>query len=401
MSGGAGVPAVAPGAVRVGIHDLAVATGHHVLDLDDLAARNGVDPAKYHVGLGQDAFSVPAADEDIVTMGAAAALPLIERHGTDGIRTVLFATESGVDQSKSAAVVAHGLLGLPSTARAVELKQACYGGTAALVAALGIVARDPRERVLVIASDVARYDLDSAAEPTQGAGAVAFLVAADPDLIEIEPASGLFSADVDDFWRPNDRSTALVDGRLSVSAYVDALLGSWDDLADRGGIAPADIDRWLHHQPFTKMALKAHRAWSKHVGAEFDETELATGFTYNRRTGNSYTASVFLALAALLDLDDDLDGRRLALFSYGSGSVGELLTGIVKPGYRALRRAGQVAGLLDARVPISVDDYRELHAATSTSSEARQNPAVTTGPFRFTGVEAGARRYARTEPTPN
>ncbi|TPW71805.1 hydroxymethylglutaryl-CoA synthase [Schumannella sp. 10F1B-5-1] len=386
----------------VGILDLAVATGHHVLDLDDLAAHNGVDPAKYHVGLGQDAFSVPAPDEDIVTMGAAAALPLIERHGVEGIRTVLFATESGVDQSKSAAVVAHGLLGLPSTVRAVELKQACYGGTAALVAALGIVARDPRERVLVIASDVARYDLDSAAEPTQGAGAVAFLVGAHPELVEIEPASGLFSADVDDFWRPNDRSTALVDGRLSVTAYVDALLGSWDDLAARGGPAPHEIDRWLHHQPFTKMALKAHRAWGKHAGAETSDDDLATGFTYNRRTGNSYTASVFLALAALLDLDDDLDGRRLALFSYGSGSVGELLTGIVKPGYRTLRRtdAGSVAATLDARTPIAVGDYRALHASHSgpgsASSLDRENPRVTTGPFRFAGVTGGARRYERT-----
>ncbi|WFR67010.1 hypothetical protein P9139_21035 [Curtobacterium flaccumfaciens] len=84
----------------------------------------------------------------------------------------------------------HGLLGLPQNVRVVELKQACYGGTAAVQLALGIVARAPRERVLVIAADVARYDVDTAAEPTQGAGAAAILVSADPDLIEIEPAAG-------------------------------------------------------------------------------------------------------------------------------------------------------------------------------------------------------------------
>jgi hydroxymethylglutaryl-CoA synthase len=136
----------------IGIHDLAVATGHHVLELDDLAERLGVDPAKYHVGIGQDAFSVPAPDEDIVTMGAAAAKQVIDRHGSDGIRTVLFATESGVDQSKAAGVFVHGLLGLPQAVRVVELKQACYGGAAALQLALGIVARNPDERVLVIAA---------------------------------------------------------------------------------------------------------------------------------------------------------------------------------------------------------------------------------------------------------
>ncbi len=58
-----------------------------------------------------------------------------------------------------------------------------------------------------------------------------------PDLIEIEPAAGVFTADVDDFWRPNDRSTALVDGRLSVTAYVDAFVGAWDDLVAQGGPA--------------------------------------------------------------------------------------------------------------------------------------------------------------------
>src|SRR5699024_11363655 len=78
-------------------------------------------------------------------------------------------------------------------------------------------------------SDVCSSDL-SPGEPTQGAGAVAMLVGADPRLVEIEPISGLNSADVDDFWRPNDSSTAIVDGALSVSAYLDALTGAWEDL---------------------------------------------------------------------------------------------------------------------------------------------------------------------------
>src|SRR5690606_13380750 len=131
---------------------------------------------------------------------------------------------------------------------------ACYSGTAALQAGIGIVSRFPEERVLVIASDIARYELDSPGEPTQGAGAVAMLISADPAPAEIEPATGLFTADVDDFWRPNDLSTAVVDGALSVSAYLDALSGAWDDLQSRGGPGIDAIDRLLYHQPFTKMA---------------------------------------------------------------------------------------------------------------------------------------------------
>ncbi|MFR4190734.1 MAG: hydroxymethylglutaryl-CoA synthase, partial [Corynebacterium variabile] len=139
----------------------------------------------------------------------------------------LFATESGVDQSKAAGVAALRLLGLPSNVRVVEMKQACYGGTAALQAAVGIVARSPEERVLVITSDNARYELDSPGEPTQGAGAVAMLISADPDVLEIEQANGISTIDVDDFWRPNDSTTAVVDGHLSVGAYLDALTGAW------------------------------------------------------------------------------------------------------------------------------------------------------------------------------
>ena len=58
----------------IGIHDLSVATAHYVVDLTELAEAAGVPPQKYLTGLGQEAMSFPAPDEDIVTMGAAAAL---------------------------------------------------------------------------------------------------------------------------------------------------------------------------------------------------------------------------------------------------------------------------------------------------------------------------------------
>lgn len=295
----------------IGIHDLSLATAHHVVDLGDLAAAADVDPAKYRVGLGQDRFSLPSADEDIVTMGASAALPILERHGRDGIRTVFFATESGIDQSKSGGMFAHGLLGLDPRARVVEIKQACYGATAALQAAVALVARAPGERALVIASDVARYDLDSPGEPTQGAGAVAMLVTADPALVEIEPVSGLNAADVDDFWRPNDRTTAVVDGGLSMKAYLDALTEAWDDFRARGGAPIDEIDRFCAHQPFTKMARKALARLARHTGADLDDAMQEATFAYNREIGNAYTASIYAGLAALLDGDADLAGRQI------------------------------------------------------------------------------------------
>lgn len=382
--------------LRLGIHDLSVATTSHVVSLTDLAAYGGIDPDKFRIGLGQDEMSVPARDEDIVTMAARAAAPIIERHGADGIRTVYVATESGIDQSKSAAVFVHGLLGLPSTCRAIELKQACYSATAAIQAALGQIARAPGERVLVIAADVARYELDSAAEATQGAAAVALLISADPALVEIEDATGVFTRDVDDFWRPNDSSTAVVNGKLSVDAYIDAYLGAWDDYRAHGGSPVEEIDFFCHHQPFTRMAAKGQRALAEHVGAEIGDERHLASTRYNRRIGNSYTASLFAGLAALLDGDDDLTGRRIGFYSYGSGSVGEFFTGRVVPGYRAATRGDAVLAALDARTPLTIRDYRSLHASAALDSrnDVTIEP-VSAGPFHLVGIEGRARRYRR------
>ncbi|GGA57650.1 hydroxymethylglutaryl-CoA synthase [Pseudoclavibacter endophyticus] len=387
---------------EIGIHDIQLATAHHVLDLGDLAEHAGIDPNKYRIGLGQDEMSVAAPDEDIVTMAAEAAAPILERNGTGGIRTLLFATETGVDQSKSAGVFVHRLLGLSPTVRVVELKQACYSATAALQMAAGMIARNPDERVLVIASDIARYELDSSGEPTQGAGAVAFLVSTDPALVAIEPVSGVSTTDVDDFWRPNGSTTAVVDGALSVTAYLDALHQAWSDFAARGGAPIGEIERFLYHQPFTKMARKGHRHLAKVTGAPLDESTLESSFAYNRRIGNTYTASIYGALAALLDLDEGrgaargLEGARLGFFSYGSGAVSELFTGIVQPGYRATLDPARAAAAMDARTRIDVATYRSLHAAIGTDDGDVETPRVTTGPFRFAGLRGRARQYERT-----
>lgn len=390
--------------MQLGIDDLAFATADRYLDLADLAPVHGVDVAKYTVGLGQDRMSVCAPDEDVVTLAAAAALPLVEDlddAGRAAIRTVLFATESGIDQSKSAGVYVHRLLGLSPAARVVELKQACYAGTSALQMALALVSRNPEQKVLVICSDVARYDVGSSGEPTQGCGAVAMLVTADPRLVAIEPVSGLHTTDVMDFWRPNYRSTAVVDGRLSLRAYTDSLAGAWQDFQAQGGAALADIDAFVYHQPFTKMAVKAHAHLARVAGgprdAETQATQIADTLRYNREIGNSYTASMYIGLASLLDhATDDLTGSRIGFFSYGSGSVGEFFTGVVQPGYRQHLRAAAHRRLLDDRERISHAEYLEVVAPVNPVDGGEHVLEPTTrGPFRLAAITGHQRVYER------
>lgn len=381
--------------LSIGIHDIAVATTHHVVELDDLAAATGVDPNKFKFGLGQESMSVPAPDEDAVTMGAAAAKQVLDRQGSEGIRTVFFATESGVDQSKSAGIPALSLLGLPQGARVVEMKQACYAGTAALQAAVGLVARNPQERVLVIASDIARYAIDTPAEPTQGAGAVAMIISADPAIAVVEPINGVATVDVNDFWRPNDSDTPLVAGALSVTAYLDSCVAAWDDFAAHGGVGADQIDRFVHHQPYTKMARKAHKALSEHLGTELGDDLIEDSFVYNRKIGNSYTASVWIGLVSLLHHDHTLGGKRVGLFSYGSGSVGEFLTLAIQEDYRAALDVNAAQAELENRVRLSFDEYREVYAANVQGSAAVTTDASGAAPYRLAGVSEGARNYER------
>ncbi|MFI1224277.1 MULTISPECIES: hydroxymethylglutaryl-CoA synthase [unclassified Streptomyces] len=382
----------------VGIHDLSFATTRFALPHTELARHNGTDIAKYHIGIGQRSMSVPAVDEDIVTMAAAAAAPVVARHGTDGIRTVVLATESSIDQAKAAGVYVHSLLGLPSATRVVELKQACYAGTAALQFALGLVHRDPAQRVLVIATDVAKYDADSPGEATQGAAAVAMLVSADPALVRIEEPSGLFTADVMDFWRPNYREAALVDGQESISAYLQAVEGVWKDYRERGGRALGEFAAFCYHQPFTKMAYKAHRHLLHCCGEDTDDAVvgrvLGRTTAYNTVIGNSYTASVYLALASLLDDADDLSGQPVGFLSYGSGSVAEFFAGTVVPGYREHLRTAAHREAVSRRRPIDYAAYRELRAhVLPVDGGDHLLPTQTEGPYRLAGVSRHKRLY--------
>ncbi|MFJ3969430.1 hydroxymethylglutaryl-CoA synthase [Streptomyces parvus] len=386
--------------IAVGIHDLSFATTEFVLPHTALADHNGTDIGKYHLGIGQKSMSVPAADEDIVTMAATAAAPVVARHGIDRIRTVVLATESSIDQAKSAGVYVHSLLGLPSATRVVELKQACYGATAALQFAIGLVHRDPAQQVLVIASDISKYELDSPGEATQGAAAVALLVGADPAVLRVEEPSGLFTADVMDFWRPNYRDAALVDGQESITAYLHAVQGTWKDYTEQGGRPLDQFSAFCYHQPFTKMAYKAHRSLLNSCGYETDEARIARAIArttaYNKVLGNSYTASVYLSLAALLDEADDLAGHSVGLLSYGSGSVAEFFAGTVVPGYRDHLRTAEHREAIGRRRPVGYDRYRELHEYYFPADGGdHPTPAETTGPFRLAALRGHKRIYER------
>lgn len=381
--------------MSIGIDDLSIYVPGHSLDLATLAAARGIAPAKFTEGLGQHRMAVPSPDEDIVTMAAAAAGSIISRIDTSTIDTLIVGTEGGVDESKAAAIYVHRLLGLPSTVKAFEVKQACCGATCGLNMALNLVARYPDRRVLVIASDIARYEPGSPGEPTQGAGAVAILISAHPRLIALDAGWGSHTEDVMDFWRPSYRREAVVDGKYSIKVYLNALVESWSRYAAANVLRFEDHARFCFHLPFTRMAEKAHAHLAKHCEAEALPEQIAASLCYNRMTGNSYTASLFMALASLLDNDpEDLAGKRIGLFSYGSGCMGAFFGGIVEPGYRDRLRTAAHAAMYASRTSLTFADYIAWQAETlPEDGSSRTLPHVSTNRHRLAGLDQHRRIY--------
>ncbi len=352
----------------IGIESIGIYTARYVIDLGVLADARGVDPAKYYVGLGQEMMSIAPLNEDVVTLGANAARLALEKVAArEAIGTVIFATETGVDQSKAAGIYLHNLLGLGCNCRVVELKQACYSSTAALQFAAALVARQPEHKVLVVAADIARYGLGTAGEPTQGCGAVAMVVSSEPKLVELEPHSGMYTEDLMDFWRPNYREEALVDGKLSARMYISVLEKAFEDYRSRSGVEFKDIDEFCYHLPFTRMAEKAHARLARKFGGvvlrpEEAVAQIGHSLDYNRIIGNSYTAALYIGLASLLDNnEDDLAGRRIGFYSYGSGCVGEYFSGRIMEGYGEWLHTEHHREALAGRVNIGIEEYERLY----------------------------------------
>src|SRR5262249_15337989 len=168
----------------IGIDAVAISVPRAYVELGELAAARGIPPEKYLQGLGVKRMAIAGPDEDPVALAVGAARPLFATAGRDpgDVGYCAVGTETAVDHSNPVASYVHGLLGLPQRCRVFEAKHACYGATAALLGAVEwIAAGSARGRsALVVARDIARYQLGSPGEPPPGAGAGAVLVARGP-----------------------------------------------------------------------------------------------------------------------------------------------------------------------------------------------------------------------------
>lgn len=385
--------------MKIGIDKIGFNVPHFYLDMNDLAVARNEEPAKYTIGLGQDEMAVAPITQDPVTLAANAALDILDEEDIEKIDLVMFATETGIDHSKAAGVYVHSLLGLNANTRTIELKHACYSATAAIQLAKGHIALNPESKVLILAADIARYGLNTPGEVTQGAGAVALLLSADPKIMVIENESSYKTSDIMDFWRPVYSETAYVDGKYSNEQYIAFFDHVWKDYQEKTNLSLEDFEAICFHLPYTKMGTKALEAVYPDGMGEDEERILSNyqvSTQYSRRVGNIYTASLYLGLVSLLEQKDDLEaGARIGMYSYGSGAVGEFFTGVLQPNYREFLRTEQHENMFANRTQLTVPEYEEVFEKTlpidgsTVELNIKEDPA----PICLSGISEHKRQY--------
>ena len=118
--------------MKVGIESINFYTSNYFLDLKNFAKDRNIPVSKFYHGIGQEKMAAPPPDEDVITMAANAAYKATASVDKSKIDTVIFATETGIDQSKSGGIYVHKLLQLGKNCRVIEVKQACYSAAAGI-----------------------------------------------------------------------------------------------------------------------------------------------------------------------------------------------------------------------------------------------------------------------------
>lgn len=332
--------------------------------------------SKISKGIGIERISWPDAHEDVVTMGAMAFRDLLVNHHIDPkeVGQVILASETGVDHSKPLSTYILGLMEEYfsedlSHIGTVEMKFACIGSTYALESALALVesGRMRSKYVVVICTDHARYDLESAAEYTQGAGAVAMAICRQPRLLAIDPIPmGTYAKNERDFYRPLWEKTPVVDGKYSMGIYERAVIGAFEDYKSNFetgysiGEFFKSFDYHLFHIPFPSMAKHTVARFFEEyffqnldgIGAaefrkviteskefrDFYQEKVLPGLALSKNIGNIYTGALYLGLCSLLKSSltngADLSHRYVLFNAYGSGASSKVFSGIIQEGWR-------------------------------------------------------------------
>ena len=256
--------------MAAGIDDISIYIPRLYLDAGDFAKARGLDPDKLERGLGIGQMAIVDTNQDPACLAANACLKVMQKNKLtpDKIGRLYVATESSFDESKAMNSYVIGMLeqvyGKDTFGHCggIECKFACVSGSYALYDNTNWIRAGEAEDkyALVVVSDIAKYDMGSSGEVTQGAGAIAMLLNDNPRLLAFDRKVTSTSIKNEyDFYRPFGKETPIVHGQYSNLLYLiqvkNALRDYKKKVKDTGLIKLKEDETILDHVDYLNMHL--------------------------------------------------------------------------------------------------------------------------------------------------
>ena len=256
--------------MAAGIDDISIYIPRLYLDAGDFAKARGLDPEKLERGLGIGQMAIVDTNQDPACLASNACLKVMQKNKLtpDKIGRLYVATESSFDESKAMNSYVIGMLeqvyGKDTFGHCggIECKFACVSGSYALYDNTNWIRAGEAEDkyALVVVSDIAKYDLGSSGEVTQGAGAIAMLLNDKPRLLSFDPKVTSTSIKNEyDFYRPFGKETPIVHGQYSNLLYLiqvkNALIDYKKKVKETGLIKLKEGETILDHVDYLNMHL--------------------------------------------------------------------------------------------------------------------------------------------------
>ena len=314
----------------------------------------GTDGKAMGKGLGVFRKSVPAPDEDTITISTEALRQALVRGriSPQSIGALYVGSESHPYAVKPTATVVAQAVGATPYLTAADFEFACKAGTAAIQTCMGLVKSRMITYGVAIGSDTSQGAPGDALEYSASAGGAAFIIGRERLLAEIN-ATESFTTDTPDFWRREGQRYPSHGGRFTGEPAFFRHVGECGRrMMERMSTAPKDYQHVVFHQPNGKFPQRMGRTMG------FTDEQMRYGLV-TPYLGNTYSGAALLGLANVLDHAKPQD--RVLVVGYGSGAGSDAFDLTVTDGIDQFDRQGpRIQEFLDGGVPLNYAIYAKF-----------------------------------------